>query len=114
MTISSEMTKASRKRKPLFISSSSRKASSAVISAPPIRGMPNSNLSAIAVPMTSARSQAMIAASQASQSMKLTGREKLARQACARSRSVTMPSRAASACNRIAIRFDSRMTDSSV
>ena len=65
------MTKASRKRKPLFISSSSRKASSAAISAPPIRGMPNSSFSAIAVPMTSARSQAMIAASQASHSRKI-------------------------------------------
>ena len=108
------MTKASRKRKPLFINNSNRKASSAVISAPPISGMPNKSLSAIAVPITSARSQAMMAASQATQSRKLTGREKLARQACARSRSVTMPSRAASACNRIAIRFDSRITDSSV
>ncbi len=64
---SSAMTKASRKRKPRFIRSSSRNASSAAISAPPIRGMPNSSLSAIAVPITSARSQAMIAASQASQ-----------------------------------------------
>ena len=54
----------------MFISSSSRKASSAVISAPPIRGMPNSSFSAIAVPITSARSQAMIAASQASHSRK--------------------------------------------
>ena len=74
ITISSAMMKASRKRKPWFISSSSRNASSAVISAPAINGMPNSSCSAIAVPITSARSQAMIAVSQASHSAKLTGR----------------------------------------
>jgi hypothetical protein len=37
--------------------------------------MPNNNLSAMAVPITSARSQAMIANSQASQSAIPTGRE---------------------------------------
>ena len=75
MTISSTITKASRKRKPLFISSRSRNTSSAAMSAPPINGMPNSSCSAMAVPITSARSQAMIAASQASHSRKLTGLE---------------------------------------
>ena len=74
ITISSAMMNASRKRKPLFINSSSRNASSAVINAPAISGMLNSSCSAIAVPITSARSQAMIAASQASHSAKLTGR----------------------------------------
>ena len=45
-----------------------------MIIAPPISGMPKSSWSAIAVPITSARSQAMIASSQAIQSTKLTGR----------------------------------------
>ncbi len=43
MTMSSAMTKASRKRKPRFISISRRKASSAESNAPPISGMPNNS-----------------------------------------------------------------------
>ena len=43
-----------------------------------------------------------------------TGREKLSRQACARSRPLAMPRRADSACSRIAIRLEIMMTLSSV
>ena len=64
MTTSSATMNASRKRKPRFIRSRIRNASRAVISEPAISGMPNSSCSAIAVPITSARSQAMIASSQ--------------------------------------------------
>ena len=49
--------------------------SSAVRAAPSASGMPNSSCSAIAVPITSARSQAMIASSHKAQSARLTGRE---------------------------------------
>ena len=51
-------------------------------------------------------------ASASSHRVMFTGREKLSRQAWARSRPVAMPSRAASACNSMAIRPDSTTTDS--
>ena len=47
----------------------------AVMIAPASSGMPNNNLSAMAVPITSARSQAMIAISQSSHRPSVTGRE---------------------------------------
>src|ERR1017187_5307853 len=74
----------------------------------------NSRLSAIADPITSARSQATIAISAPSQSTKLTLRPKASWQTCARSRSVATPSFRLRLCNRIAIRFDAMMTNSSV
>ena len=68
----------------------------------------------MALPMTSARSQAMIASSQISQSAMPTGRGKASLHACARSRSAAMPSRAARACSRMAIRLEIMMTERSV
>ncbi|KXV58778.1 hypothetical protein AD948_10645 [Acetobacter senegalensis] len=64
--------------------------------------------------MTSARSQAMMASSQASHSMMLMAGGKWSRQACARSRPVAMPNRADRPWSRIAIRFDSIITESKV
>jgi hypothetical protein len=87
-------------------------ASAAVSATPHTSGMPNSRLSAMAVPITSARSHAQMATSQAAHWHRLEKREELARQACARSRPVAMPSRTASTCSRIAIRFDSMTTHS--
>ena len=75
ITVRSAITKASSARKPRLIRSRIRKTSSAVTVAPMSSGMPNSSLRAIAVPITSARSQAMMAASQTSQSVTLTGFE---------------------------------------
>ncbi len=75
MIASKATTNASSARKPRFISHSTRTTSIAVMIAPTSNGIPNSNLRAIAVPITSARSQAMIAASQMPHSPRLTGRE---------------------------------------
>ena len=69
------MMNASSQRNPLFWSMRISSTSSAVSTTPQISGMPNSRLSAIAAPITSARSQAAIAISQRIQSTKLTGRE---------------------------------------
>ena len=68
----------------------------------------------MAVPNTSARSVAMIAPSANTQRTSATGRGNMIRLACARSIPPAIPSRTASACNRIAMMFDIRMTDSSV
>jgi len=68
----------------------------------------------MAVPITSARSVAMIAASANSQSGTDTQRGKASRQACARSRPEAMASRAQSDCRRIAMMFDNSATKSSV
>ena len=46
---------------PLFIKKSNRKVSRIVIDTPQIRGNPNSRLSPMAIPIISARSQAIIA-----------------------------------------------------
>ena len=73
-----------------------------------------SRLMAMAEPSTSARSHAAMAISQTIQSAIVVGREKLSRHACARSRPLAMPRRAASACSRIAIRFEMMMTLSRV
>ena len=70
-------------------------------------GMPNNRLSPIAVPITSARSVAQIAISASTHSGHDTARGKASRQACAKSRPAPIPSRAQSACKRIAIRFES-------
>ena len=71
----SVITSASIQRNPLFCRARMRMTSSAVIAIPHGSGMPKRRLSAIAVPMTSARSQAAIAISQSTQSAKPTGRE---------------------------------------
>ena len=110
----STTTNASSSRNPLCCSNSTISTSSAVIMMPQVIGMPNSRLSPIADPITSARSQAAIAISHSTQRAIVVGREKSSRHACARSRPETMPSFAASPCSRIAIRFDNSMTDSSV
>ena len=68
----------------------------------------------MAVPITSARSVAQIAISASTHSGHDTARGKASRQACARSRPLAMPSRAASDCSRIAIRFEITITLSSV
>jgi hypothetical protein len=60
-------------------------------------GILKSKFSAIAEPMTSARSQAQMAISQSSHSAMVVGLEKLSRHAWAKSRPLAMPSRAASA-----------------
>ena len=75
--------------------------------------MPNSSSSATAVPISSARSVAQTATSATSQSAMPTGFGKRARQSCARSRPVTMPSRAQSACSSIAISEEPSTTESS-
>ena len=67
----------------------------------------------MALPMTSARSQAQMAISQAIHWRSADGRDELARQAYARSMPVATPSRMASTCSRMAIRLDSMMTHSS-
>ena len=71
----STMTKASSHRNPLFWSRRISRTSRAVRITPQSSGMPNSRFSAMAAPMTSARSQAAMAISQSTQSTKLTGRE---------------------------------------
>ena len=88
--------------------------SSAVRHTPQTSGMPKSRFSAMAEPITSARSHAAMAISHSTQSTKLTGREKWSRQAWARSRPVTIPSLSASAWSRIAMRLEIRITLSSV
>ena len=75
ITMSRATIKASSERKPRCMRKRIKNASAAVMIAPIVKGMPKSRLSAIAVPITSARSQAMIAASQASHSAMLTGFE---------------------------------------
>ncbi len=67
--------KASSHRKPKCWSTSISRTSAAVMHTPTTSGIPNSNWSAIAVPITSARSQAMMASSHRTQRVKLTGRE---------------------------------------
>jgi hypothetical protein len=68
----SEITSASSQRKPLFCRYRTRRTSSAVMATPQASGIPKRRLRAIAVPMTSARSQAAMAISQRTQSAKLT------------------------------------------
>ena len=68
----------------------------------------------MAEPITSARSQAAIAISHSTHKAIVVGREYESRQACARSRPLAMPRRNASACSRIAMKFDSMITLSSV
>ena len=97
-------------RKPKCIAASSSMTSKPVRITPQTSGTPNRRLSATAEPMTSARSQAMIAISQSSQRTMETGFEYCWRQACARSLPVTTPSFTHSDCRYIAMRFDSRMT----
>ena len=75
MVTISAMTKASSQRKPLFCSSRISRTSNAVSTTPHTSGIPKSRLSAMAEPITSARSQAAIAISHSTQSTKLTGRE---------------------------------------
>ena len=79
-----------------------------------IIGSLNSRFSAMAAPRTSARSQAAIASSARTHNERMTGREYESRQACARSRPAAMPSRAAIACSRMAMRFEIITTLSSV
>ena len=67
----------------------------------------------MAEPITSARSQAAIAISAPIQKINDTGRLKWSRQAAARSRPVTTPNLMARVCNRMAIRLDIMMTESS-
>ena len=55
-----------------------------------------------------------MAISHSTQSTNVVRLEYASRQACARSRPLAMPSRAASDCSRIAIRFEIMMTLSSV
>ena len=71
----SVMTSASSTRTPRFCSVSSSSTSKPVMSTPTASGMSNSRLSAIAEPMTSARSHAAIAISQSTHSATATGRE---------------------------------------
>ena len=71
----SEITNASRSRKPLFCRYRIASTSSVVIRMPMTSGMPNSRLIAIADPITSARSHAAIASSQITQRKNETGRE---------------------------------------
>ena len=59
---------ASSRRMPKRVSASSSMTSAAVISTPHSTGMPNSSLSPIAAPSTSARSHAMIAISHSTHS----------------------------------------------
>lgn len=74
ITSSNAITNASSARKPRFISNNTNTTSSAVMMAPSVSGMPNSNFSAIAVPITSARSQAMMASSHSPHSARLMPR----------------------------------------
>ena len=69
------MTSASSSRKPRCCRYSTSSTSSAVITMPHGNGTPNSRFSAIAEPITSARSQAAIAISQITQSRMEVGRE---------------------------------------
>ena len=106
MTPSSVTISASIQRKPMFCIHRIRNTSSAVMITPSSSGMPNSRLSPIAVPITSARSVAQMAISLTTHSGHETQRGNASRQACARSRPAPMPSRAHSACSRIAMMFD--------
>ncbi len=69
------MTSASTSRKPRFCSSSTSSTSKPVSSTPTASGMWNRSWSAMADPMTSARSHAAIAISQMTQWNSTTGRE---------------------------------------
>ena len=67
----------------------------------------------MAVPMTSARSQAQMATSQASHCAIAEGRDEVSRHACAKSIPVTMPSRVHNTWRNIAIKLESRTIQSS-
>ncbi len=68
ISVSNATTKASSGRWPRPIRTSTSSASATQSNAPQASGRPNSSFRAMAVPITSARSQAMIAVSQASHS----------------------------------------------
>ena len=110
----SAITIASTVRNPQRCSSRISSTSSPVISTPQIRGMWNSRFSAIADPITSARSQAAIAISARIHSVTPAHLPVDSRQSCAKSRSVATPSFRLRLCSRMAIRFDAMITNSSV
>ncbi len=86
----------------------------AVTTMPQTSGRLNSSARPIAPPRNSARSVAMAATSLTAHIPQTTGREKLSRDISARFLPVTIPSRADSAWNSMAIRFASSTTQSSV
>ncbi|MNP49689.1 hypothetical protein D3C76_1438940 [compost metagenome] len=114
MVAISTMTSVSRARKPLFCSKRIIRTSTAVIMTPYNIGMLNRSFSAMAEPMTSAKSVAAMASSHRAQSIMTTGILNRSRQAWARSRPVTIPSLPARDCNTTAIRFEIKITDNSV
>lgn len=88
--------------------------SRAVMSTPHTSGMPKSRLSAMAEPMTSARSHAAMAISQMTHRNIATGLGKWSLHAWARSRPVTTPSLTARCCSSIAMRLEMAITHRSV
>lgn len=108
------ITIASNVRNPLACNISKSRTSAAVMMTPTGRGMPNKRLRAMADPITSARSHAVIITSAMIQSMIFAHFGKVSLQACARSRPDTIPSFAERYCRRIAKRFESKITKSSV
>ena len=99
-------------RKPNFIKKSSKKTSKIVKKTPTTNGRPNNRFKAIAPPITSAISVAMIANSVIIQRKKPSFLLVCLRVACARSIWVTIPSLAAMYWSNIAIRLEIKMTDS--
>ena len=81
---------------------------------PPVNsGMPKSRFSAIAPPITSARSVAMATSSACTHMSRDTGRGKVSRHISGRSRPVAMPSFAVRVWISIAMRFAATITHSS-
>ena len=110
ITPSIATTKASIQRKPNACSARIRNTSAAVMITPISSGMWNSRLRPIAVPITSARSVAVMAISADSHSGNDTQRGKESRHAWARSRPEPTPSRVHSDCSTIAMTLDSSAT----
>ena len=106
ITPSIATTNASIQRKPNACSARMRNTSAAVMITPSSSGMWNNRLRPMAVPITSARSVAVMAISADSHSGHDTQRGKESRQACAKSRPAPTPSRVHSDCNMIAITLD--------
>ncbi len=99
----SPMMKASIFFMPLFIRNSSKNVSSMVMLTPHSIGSLNNRLSPMAIPNTSARSQAAIATSASRYKKKFTALGYVSRDACARSLRVTIPKRALRLCSNSAI-----------
>ena len=97
-------------RKPSFINNNRSKTSNAVIKTPHNNGILKINSNAMAEPIISAISVAIMANSVTIHRKIPIFLPVLARVICAKSIPVTIPKRAAIACNSMAIKFDTKIT----